>query len=272
MIGSAQKALTIIGLKKIKIKLPPSSDQTAITEVLSSLDDKIDHLHRENQTLEKMAETVFREWFVEGAQKSWKAVQLGNYVSCINGISYKSSELNSSKIALVTLKNFDRNGGFRLDGFKEFTGKYKEQQVVNQGDLVVAHTDITQDAEIIGNPIFVVADPEYDVMVISMDLVKVTSNYNWLSNEFLYLMMKSGEFKQHCLVYSNGSTVLHLNKLAIPEFVFLLPQIDLLNQFTLHVRPLLIKKFRNINSIRTITVLRDTLISKLMSGEVRVKI
>lgn len=84
---------------------------------------------------------------------------------------------------------------------------YKEQHVVTQGDLVVAHTDITQDAEVIGNPVLVVSNPAYGKLVISMDLVKVTSKYEWLSNEFLYRMMRTREFKQHCLGYSNGSTV-----------------------------------------------------------------
>ena len=103
---------------------------------------------------------------------------------------------------MVTLKSFDRNGGFRLDGFKEFTGRFKEQHVVTQGDLVVAHTDITQDAEVIGNPVLVVNDSRYEKMVISMDLVKVESKFDWLSNEFLYQMMRTREFKEHCLGYS----------------------------------------------------------------------
>ena len=83
-----------------------------------------------------MAETLFRQWFVEEAREEWKFVELGEYLDCFNGVSYKSSELNPSKVAMVTLKSFDRNGGFRLDGFKEFTGRFKEQHVVVQGRCV----------------------------------------------------------------------------------------------------------------------------------------
>jgi type I restriction enzyme S subunit len=238
--------------------------------VLSSLDDKIDLLHRQNTTLEAMAETLFRQWFVEEAQKNWSSVELGNYVNCFNGVSYKSAELNPSKTAMVTLKSFDRNGGFRLDGFKEYTGKYKEQNVVIQGDLVVAHTDITQDAEVIGNPVLVVSDPRYEKMVVSMDLVKVTSKFEWLSNEFLYRMMRSREFKEHCLGYSNGSTVLHLSKKAIPSFEFLLPPIEKIEDFTAHAKNILGKKFKNIEQLRTLAKLRDTLLPKFMNGEVKV--
>ncbi len=258
-------------VKDIDISKPDSiEEQKAIASVLSSLDDKIDLLHRQNTTLERMAGTLFRQWFVEEAQENWAFVELGEYVNCFNGVSYKSSELNPSKTAMVTLKSFDRNGGFRLDGFKEFTGRYKEQHVVVQGDLVVAHTDITQDAEVIGNPVLVVSSPSYETIVISMDLVKVTSKFAWLSNEFLYRMMRTREFKEHCLGYSNGSTVLHLSKQAIPSYEFFLPPKEKIQSFTSNVKDMLGKKFKNIEQIQTLEKLRDALLPKLMSGEVRV--
>lgn len=253
-----------------QVIFPFCPEQKAIAAVLSSLDDKIDLLQRQNQTLEAMAEALFRQWFVEAAQEDWEFVELGNYVNCYNGVSYKSEDLKPSTIAMVTLKSFDRDGGCRLDGFKEFTGKYKEQHAVAQGDLVVAHTDITQDAAVIGNPVLVVSDPAYDKLVISMDLVKVTSKYEWLSNEFLYRMMRTREFKQHCLGFSNGSTVLHLSKEAIPSYEFFLPPKKRIEEFTKLAKGLLGKKFENITQARTLEKLRDSLLPKLMSGEVRV--
>jgi type I restriction enzyme S subunit len=255
-----------------KLMLPylERDTQRSIGQIYFDTSKKIDLLHRQNLTLEAMAGTLFRQWFVEEAQEDWEFVELGKYVNCFNGVSYKSDDLNPSTIAMVTLKSFDRDGGFRLDGFKEFTGKYKEQHVVTQGDLVVAHTDITQDAEVIGNPVLVVSDPAYDKLVISMDLVKVTSKIEWLSNEFLYRMMRTREFKQHCLGYSNGSTVLHLNKEAIPSYEFFLPPKERIEEFTKMAKCLLGKKFENITQARTLEKLRDSLLPKLMSGEVRV--
>lgn len=70
-IGSTQQALTISGLKTIEIALPPLSEQKRIASILGSLDDKIDLLHRENETLEAMAETLFRKWFIEDAKDEW---------------------------------------------------------------------------------------------------------------------------------------------------------------------------------------------------------
>jgi type I restriction enzyme S subunit len=217
-----------------------------------------------------MAETLFHQWFVEETKEPWEFVELGDYVNCFNGVSYGSEDLNPSDIAMITLKSFDRDGGFRLDGYKQFTGKHKEQHVVAEGELVVAHTDITQDAAVIGNPVLVVSDPTYKVLVISMDLVKVISKYAWLSNEFLYALMRTKKFKQHCLGYSNGSTVLHLNKQAIPAFEFFLPPAEKIKEFTRQAKDLFNKKFKNITQARTLEKLRDDLLPKLMSGEVKV--
>lgn len=257
-------------LIKYAFLLPSLPEQTAIASILSSLDDKIDLLHCQNATLEKMAETLFRQWFVEEAKEEWEDIRLGSIVEVINGVSYKSDDLNSSKTAMVTLKSFDRNGGFRMDGFKEYTGKYKEQHILKEGDLVVAHTDITQEADVIGNPVMVIGNPKYETLVFSMDLVKVITRDDNYSNEFLYLLMKSREFKEHCLGYSNGSTVLHLSKKAIPEYEMKLPPNKLISNFSFKVKPLVQKQFRNQTQIRTLTSLRDTLLPKLMSGEVRV--
>lgn len=269
--GSGQPNLSPELILDFEIHTPSYHEQTAIAEVLSSLDDKIDLLHRQNKTLEQLAETLFRQWFVE-SNNSTEIIELGSLVITINGVSYKSTELNSSRTAMVSLKSFDRNGGFRIDGFKEFTGKYKEQQTVKEGDLVVAHTDITQDAEVIGNPALVVSNPKYTTMVISMDMVKVIPKVDWISIEFLYFLMRTREFKGHCEGNANGSTVLHLSKQAIPTFEFVKPNKEKVIEFTRQSKELLSKTFENHRQIRTLTQLRDTLLPKLMSGEVKVNI
>ena len=253
------------------ILLPSLPEQSAIAGVLSSLDDKIDLLHQQNKTLEAMAETIFRQWFLEGESNS-ATVCLNDYVNCINGVSYKSAELNPSKNALVTLKSFNRYGGFSTEGFKEFTGKYKPQQTVLEGDLVVAHTDITQEADVLGNPALIISSPRYETLVISMDLVKVVPKVDWLSKEFLYFLMRSREFKYHCLGCANGTTVLHLSKEAIPTYEFSTPDRNKVTEFSKYVKELIHQIFIKNKQIHTLMQLRDTLLPKLMSGEVKVKV
>ncbi|MGP8320529.1 MAG: restriction endonuclease subunit S [Methanosarcinaceae archaeon] len=258
-------------VKQHEFLFPPLSEQRAIASVLSSLDDKIDLLHRQNKTLEAMAETLFRQWFVEGADEGWEVVKLRKYVKCTTGYSYKSADLNPSTNALVTLKNFARDGSFRMDGFKEYTGKYKDTQIVKQGDLVVSHTDITQEADIIGNPALVIDTGQFETLIITTDLMKVESNVDWLGKEFLYYLFKSPDFKFYCLGCSNGTTVLHMSRNAIPGYEFKIPNKNRVKIFTATVVPILEKIFKNAFQIRTLEKLRDTLLPKLMSGEVRVK-
>lgn len=268
-VGATMPSINTEILSNVTLLLPPLPQQQAIAGILSSLDDKIDLLHRQNKTLEALAETLFRQWFIEETEGK-ELVELGNYIESVNGVSYKSTELNPSKVALVTLKSFERSGGFRIDGFKDFTGRFKEKQVVEEGDLIVAHTDITQDAEIIGNPALVISDPNYEVLVISMDLVKVVSKLDWISNEFLYYLMKSREFKGHCEGNANGSTVLHLNKQAILTFNFPKPEYDKVQEFSKIAKTTTQKFFVNYKQIRQLTQLRDNLLPKLMSGAVTV--
>ena len=196
-------------------------------------------------------------------------VKLKEYIKTISGYSYRSVDLNPSKTALVTLKSFDRKGGFRHDGFKEYSGKYKQDQIVRTGDLIVAHTDITQEAEVLGNPAIVIGSKKYETLIISTDIVKVEP-VSYLTKQYLYFLMKSNEFKHYCLGASNGTTVLHLSKSALPDYDFRLPEYGIVEKFTKVVEPILIKMSSNQAQIIQLESLRDTLLPKLMSGTVRV--
>ena len=70
---------------ELMIPTPPLPEQKAIAGVLSSLDDKIDLLHRQNKTLEAMAETLFRQWFIEEAEDDWEIKTLDDILSVRGG-------------------------------------------------------------------------------------------------------------------------------------------------------------------------------------------
>jgi type I restriction enzyme S subunit len=261
------------------------------------LDDKIELLREQNKTLEATAQTIFKEWFVRfnfpnengepyataGGKmidsilgpipEGWRVYSLKSLVDVINGYSYKGEELREkSKEALVTLKSFDRNGGFQTRGFKPFEGRPKSNQEVFLGDLVVAHTDLTQDAEVLGNPAFIFDDGGYKKMYITMDLVKIESRSKDVSLGFFYYLMKTPDFKKHCIGYSNGTTVLHLSKRAIPEYRIALPEnLFVVKEFSKIAFSSIQKIINNFSQIQTLSTLRDTLLPKLMKGEIRVK-
>src|SRR5690554_7969058 len=90
-VGSAVPSLTVPVINEIDISLPEKDEQNEIAEVLSSLDDKINLLHSQNQTLEQMAETLFRQWFVEEADEGWEETTLFDAIELVGGGTPKTS-------------------------------------------------------------------------------------------------------------------------------------------------------------------------------------
>ena len=286
--GTTQKYITLGELRNLPIPNPKKEEKECVTNILSSFDDKIELLREQNKTLETLAQTLFKEWFVKfnfpgatgemvGSElgeipKGWKIFHLNELVDTINGYSYKGKELiEDSNEALVTLKSFNRNGGFQTRGFKPFEGSPKPTQEVVIGNLIVAHTDLTQDAEVLGNPAFIFESGGFDKMYITMDLVKVISKAGNIDNAFLYYVMKDRRFKGHCIGYSNGTTVLHLSKKAIPEYEIALPEdLKLAERFSKIALSTTDKISNNILQIQSLEKTRDALLPKLMSGNMRV--
>lgn len=127
------------------------------------------------QTIYGYGELIFRD-FIDNKSQSKEHICLSDIATFYNGYSYSGEELcEQNEEALVTIKNFDRNGGFKAEGFKpiRITGKIKPSMYVELGDLLVAHTDLTQNADIIGNPIILINLGQYKKAAISMDLVKI---------------------------------------------------------------------------------------------------
>jgi type I restriction enzyme, S subunit len=112
--GSANQAnISKNDVENLDILLPPLPEQKAIASVLSSLDDKIDLLHRQNKTLEAMAETLFRQWFVEEADEE-ETVEIGSFADNIKK-SIKVEELKNYE-KYVGLEHIPRKN-IALDNF-----------------------------------------------------------------------------------------------------------------------------------------------------------
>jgi type I restriction enzyme, S subunit len=79
-VGTTMPNLNSSILRRVPITIPPLPEQKAIAAVLSSLDDKIDLLHRQNKTLEAIAETLFRQWFIEEAQDDWEEEKISDLI------------------------------------------------------------------------------------------------------------------------------------------------------------------------------------------------
>ena len=265
-------------LENAEFLLPDLKTQKKISAVLGSLDNKIELNEKINQNLEAQAQAIFKSWFVDfepfGGKMpaDWEKINLSDIADIVNGYSYKGNELQSSPIAMATIKNFDRQGGFKLDGFKEIfpSSKLKEKQKVALFDTLVAHTDLTQNADVIGNAEILLSKGRYSDVIISLDVVRVVPKKG-LSKFLLAYILKDKRFKKHCLGYINGTTVLHLSKKALPEYSMYFPRdIATVDNLSFILKIICKKIAFNMEENIRLSQLRNTLLPKLMSGEIDV--
>ncbi len=228
---------------------------------------------RGNDNLEQQAQALFRLWFLDNPNPNWREATLSEVALFVGGYSYNGDELtDSSNVAMATIKNFGRNGGFKVDGFKAITpsGKLKECHYANMFDVLVAHTDLTQNADVIGNAELLLTKGNYESIILSMDLVKVLPNNSFPYKFLLAAMLKNKIFKGHCLGYVNGTTVLHLSKKALPEFEIKIPSESEANMMNDTLASLYKRMTEVLQENDRLTRLRDTLLPKLMSGELKI--
>ena len=256
-----------------EIEIPNIKEQKRIGKILSSLDDKIELNRRINDNLEQQAQALFKSWFVDNPDSNWKKISLSEVASFVGGYSYTGKELTDfSNVAMTTIKNFMRNGGFKAGGFKGInpSAKLKECHYANLFDILVAHTDLTQNADVIGNAELLLTCGKYNSIIFSMDLVKVLPKEIFPYRFLLAAMLKNKMFKGHCLGYINGTTVLHLNKKALPEFEIRKPsdsEAKIMNEI---LAPYYKRMAKLLQETDKLISLRDTLLPKLMSGELKI--
>lgn len=276
MYGEAGTAVPIVNksdFENIELEIPLNkNEQTAIAEVLSSLDDKIDLLHRQNKTLEQMAETLFRQWFVEEAEEGWEETTLGQHTEVFRGLSYKGSGLTNegNGLPMHNLNSVHEFGGYKHEGIKFYNAEYRERHVVHPGDIIVTNTEQGHEHRLIGFP-GIVPDSFGEMGLFSQHIYKlIPLRTSILTREFIYYLLMTPSVRDQIIGATNGSTV---NMLAIDGLqrpTFKLPPKEKVEQFTINARNYWQKKNSNHKQIKTLTQLRDTLLPKLMSGEVKV--
>lgn len=235
--GSSNPTLNRNHIHKIKIFFPEEKMiQDKIAAILSAYDDLIENNKRRIALLEKMAEEIYREWFVrfrfpgyqtaefeKGIPKSWEIVKLGNMVKIEKGLSYKGKYLDGNGAFLVNLKCFTTSGGYRLEGEKYYSGPFTEKHKVSEGDIIIANTDLTQDGGIIGNPEIIPEGFHNNDLIISHHLCAVRLGERLKQKNFIFHTLKTNAFKGHAKGFANGATVLGLRKEEIERYQFLLP-------------------------------------------------
>ena len=249
-------------LKDTEWALPDKEEQKAIAAVLSSLDDKIDLLHRQNQTLEAMAATLFRQWFLEEAGEDWEEVTLDDVISVKGGTtpSTKEPAYWDGDIPWTSPRDLSNHDSvFMFDTVRKITEHGLAQ--IGSGLLPVGTVLLSSRA-----PIGYLAIADIPVAINQGYIAIVCDKI--LSNHFMFLWCKANmeEIKNA----GNGSTFEEISKSTFKALRFVMPLKERLWNFDETVSPTFEKIKTNQKQIRTLETLRDTLLPKLMSGAVRV--
>ena len=292
-VGGTRNALTKEAISNLKILMLDNRENQA--NVLELINKKIELNNRINAELEAMAKTLYDYWFVQfdfpneegepykssGGKmvynsilkreipEGWCVDRLQSYINFKRGISYKSNEISDIQgKEFLNLNSFSLKGEFKIEGTKYFIGKYNQESLVSSGGLVVAITDVTRNADIIGKA-FIIPNIFEDGALISCDVVSVTSER--LNKFYLEQLFNSTYYHSYIKYYASGTLVLHLNLNGINWFNTILPPVGLLNQFEKFCKPILKKKAVILKENKQLIELRDWLLPMLMNGQVTVK-
>jgi type I restriction enzyme, S subunit len=280
-------------------------EQRAIAHILGTLDDKIELNRRMNKTLEATARTLFKSWFVDfdpvGARaegrdpglpkpladlfparlvdselgeipEGWAVSRLGDLSGVEKGLSYKGEGLaDAGGLPMINLGCFAGAGVFRAENIKWYRGDYKARHVVRAGDLVIANTDMTQNRIILGSPALIpeLAGEQRFLFTHHTFAFRFKAGAErW--RRYVYFTLLQPEFREVAEGFATGTTVLALPRDGLLDLAVVLPPESLLLAFERQVDPLLAAADQCHHESRTLAAIRDTLLPRLISGELRV--
>ncbi|NLV28940.1 MAG: restriction endonuclease subunit S, partial [Erysipelotrichaceae bacterium] len=234
------------------LNMPELHEQKNITSILSSLDDKIDLLHRQNATLEKIAETLFRQWFLEEANEDWEEGILGEVIEIFDNLRIPLSKMEREKKKEGQLYPY-----YGAAQIMDYINDY-----IFDGEYILLGEDGTVRTDE-GYPVLQYATGKFWVNN-HTHVITAKHPYN---NFFIWNYLK----KKNIDEIVTGAVQPKINQANLKSIDFPKYPENLVLDFNVITKPLLKKINHNTTQIRTLTALRDTLLPKLMSGEVRVE-
>ena len=255
-VGVPSISSPLTSLKSVTILLPPLPEQRTIASVLSSLDDKIDLLHRQNKTLEAMAETLFRQWFVVEADEGWEEGKIPDEFDFTMGLSPPGESYNEEGIGIPMYQGnadfefrFPKRRVFTTDP-KRFAGQFDTLISVR---APVGAQNMADERCCIGRG------------VAAFRYKRNNDYYTYTYFKMKSLMKEIEQFNQTGTVFGS------ISKADFEDLAIVVPLVEFVDAFQKDIKPIDDKVIANCMQIRTLEKLRDILLPKLMSGEVRVE-
>jgi len=253
VFGSVNK----IDLENIKVLIPDINEQNEIAEILSSLDDKINLLHRQNKTLEQIAETLFRQWFVEEAEDSWEEKNLDDIAEFLNGLACQKYPIKIGEIGLPVIKIKELRTGITESSDKA-TYEIPEKFLIKNGDMLFSWSGSLD--------VLIWSGGEG---VLNQHLFKVSSDE--YSQWFYYFWVKYHLPEFQDIALDKATTMGHIQRHHLSDAKVLIPPKFKMKEMDEIINPIFEKIKLNQIQIHSLTKLRDTQLPKLMSGEVMIE-
>ena len=279
--GSAVPTLNRNHIHPLETKIPVKvEDQRRIASILSSLDRKIELNNKINADLEEMAQAIFKNWFVDFEPfkdgkfvdselgmipEGWKVVTLDDLTSKFGtGLNpRKNFVLGHGNNYYVTIKNMGNNRIYLNDRCDkvddEALAKINKRSKLQKGDLLFSGIGT------IGRVAMIVDDP---INWNTSESVFNMHPIDTVSSEFIYLLLLSDKFQQYVQQNAQGGVQQGIRMASLKAFQFAIP--DDLNLFDNLVKPIISKVKSNDKENDTLSLLRDTLLPRLMSGEIEI--
>ena len=298
--------VTVRDLQRIKVSIPPLPEQRAIAHILGTLDDKIELNRLMSQTLEQMARALFKAWFVdfepvrakmEGRWKrgqslpglpahlydlfpnrlvdselgeipeGWRIVEIGDIAHVIDCLHSKKPERKEAGLPLLQLWNI------RDDGLIDMTDTYYIDEAdyekwitrmeASPGDCVITN---------VGRVGAVAQIPDGLKAALGRNMTGIRCKSSFPFPTFIIECLRSEAMRNEITLKMDTGTILEaLNVRNIPKLRLVLPHLELLRVFEQSVKPLRARMELNLLESHTLATLRDTLLPKLISSELRVK-
>ena len=274
--GVAQSFLSLEIIRNLPLIVPKKQDQKKIAAILSAYDDLIEKSNRRIAILEKMAEEIYREWFVrlrfpgheqvkfnKGIPEGWEVKQLDGFCQRVTDGTHDTPKPTDDGYFLITGKNLK-------NGIVDFEGAYK---ISKQDHLNISKRSGLKPGDIIfsnigtlGSMVIVTNEIEY-----SVKNVIIFKPFNNNQSVFLYYMLKEKYILEQLLLYSSGASQQFISLTVARKFKILVPGQSLINLFGKYVLPLHQQKALLVRLNSKLKQTRDRLLTRLISGKLSVE-
>ena len=217
--GTIYQSINKDKLCNVILNVHDSGTQQHIVDTIGSVDDLIEKKLQTIAKIDELAQKTFDAKFASDREKTYALRDICDFTA---GYSYKGDELKESSMGMISIKCIERENGFRREGIKSLCPEKQipSEKRCNINDILVCHTDLTKNQDIIGRPILVPTKGTYSSLTYSMDLIKVSTKSNEFSNALVFRILNSKSFKKHALGFCSGTTVVHLSKKALQTYHF----------------------------------------------------